>query len=673
MKILKYLFYILIICMLIIFLSMIKINNYYVNKNFLEINPNNINSSVIKKFYSFFDITYENLLLKFSTEHKNYWNVENKVARDQLPAEYVIKSNGPFTINKNLSSKNYDNWPRSHGNNSSDRFSYLNLINKSNIEQLEVAWIYNSNDRNESRLNLDVQCNPVIFNGIIYTPTAGGYIVSIDGYTGKEIWKSKKFKDDVARRGILYWEGNKFNEPRIYFSNNSQLVALNSKNGEVIKSFGVKNSGFVKTGYSTVAPLIYKDVLIIATWNKTIEAYDLINGKIKYKISFEDNKNKRYGGKKYNARKGSNPWGGISMDVDRGIAYIATGNPHSYFDGTRRPGKNDYSNSVIAVDLANKKILWSFQETSHDIWNSDLPAPPILTSIKKDNKKIDVVAVVTKRGNTLILDRVTGESLFDLTYKKAPISLLPGEKTSSYQLDLKIPEPFSKNQFSEKDIFYLNDDSKLEIEEIVKNSNHGFFATHELNKKTIQYNFHGGAEWMGASVDDDNQVLYVTANNIPWIAEVIAEPNKNYEYVSTFKRFLDKQGYPASKPPWGTLSALNLNNGKLIWKIPFGSYSDLEKRGIPKTGTENFGGATATSSGLIFATGTLDKMIYVYDSSSGKELWNKELPFIGSAPPSIYSAKGEQFIIVQSTGSHSLRSGYQVKMGDALVAFKLKK
>ena len=113
--------------------------------------------------------------------------------------------------------------------------------------------------------------------------------------------------------------------------------------------------------------------------------------------------------------------------------------------------------------------------------------------------------------------------------------------------------------------------------------------------------------------------------------------------------------------------------GKLIWKIPFGSYSDLEKRGIPKTGTENFGGATATSSGLIFATGTLDKMIYVYDSSSGKELWKKELPFIGSAPPSVYSANGEKFIIVQSTGSHSLRSGYQVKMGDALVAFKLKK
>ena len=178
---------------------------------------------------------------------------------------------------------------------------------------------------------------------------------------------------------------------------------------------------------------------------------------------------------------------------------------------------------------------------------------------------------------------------------------------------------------------------------------------------------------MGASVDHDNQIMYVTANNIPWIAEIISDPNENYEYKSIFTRFLDKEGYPASTPPWGVLAALNLNNGKLIWSVPFGSYSDLEKKGISKTGTENFGGATATSSGLIFATGTLDKMIYVYDSSSGKELWKKELPFIGSAPPSVYSANGEQFIIVQSTGSHSLRSGYQVKMGDALVAFKLKK
>lgn len=670
MKIIKYFFYFLLFVLLIVIFDMTKINHKYENKTLVEISSKNINSTFILKIFNFIDSKYANFLLSAFKNNKKYWSTENINERNSLSDVKVIKSGIVFTENKHEYLKNKEDWPRSHGNNNSNRFSDLDLINKNNLNKLDIAWIYNSNDRHESHWDLDIQCNPIIVNEKIFTPTAGGYIVSVDGFSGKEIWRSKKFKDDVARRGVVYWPGDKFHEPRIYFSDHNYLVALNIKNGELIKSFG--KNGYVKTGPSKIAPIIYKNNLVTTTFDKNVEIYDLTSGKLISKIFFGDEKNQRNGGKKYDAHNGTNPWGGFSADLERGIAYVTTGNPGNYFDGTKRPGKNDNSNSVIAVDLNKKKILWAFQETAHDIWNSDLPSPAILTSIKKNNKKIDVVAIVTKRGNTLILDRLTGYSIFDLTYKKAPISLLPGEKTSPYQLDLKIPEPFSKNVFSEKDIFYLNKDRKLEIEEIVKNSNYGFFATYELNKKTIQYNFHGGAEWMGASVDHANQIMYVTANNIPWITEVIKDPDKNYNYKSIFKRFLDKEGYPVTAPPWGILAALNLNNGKLIWKVPFGGYDELEKKGIPRTGTENFGGATATSSGLIFATGTLDKMIYAYDSSSGKELWKKELPFIGSAPPSVYSANGEQFIIVQSTGSHSLRSGYQVKMGDALVAFKLK-
>jgi len=475
---------------------MTKINYKYENKRLVEINSKNINSSFIKNIINFIELRHEDLLLKFSEKSKEYWVVEKKSEREILPNIKIIKSATIFTENKYEYIKNKDNWSRSNGNSNSNRFSDLNLINKNNLHQVEIAWIYNSNDRNQSNLDYDIQCNPIAVNGKIYTPTAGGYIVSIDGYNGKEIWRSRKFKDDVARRGIIYWSGDNLHDPRIYFSDHNYLVALSINNGDVIRSFG--NKGYAKTGPSKIAPIIYKNYLVTATFDKNIEIYDLISGKLNFKIFFGDDKNERNGGKKYDSHKGSNPWGGFSADLDRGIAYITTGNPGNYFDGTKRPGKNDYSNSVIAVDLENKKILWTFQETSHDIWNLDLPAPAILTSIKKNNKKIDVVVVVTKRGNTLILDRLTGAPIFDLTYKKAPISLLPGEKTSPYQLDLNIPEPFSKNTFSEKDVFYLDKNNKLEIEEVVKSSNYGFFATYQLKKKTIQYNFHGGAEWMGA-------------------------------------------------------------------------------------------------------------------------------------------------------------------------------
>ena len=677
MKIIKFLVIIPILILVTFFLDMMKVNYNFINKPFIEFNTKNINSPFYKKIYSHLDEKYENFLLKFFLIHSSYWIPEDESKRKLLPEEYIVHSKGPFTENKILYERNLENWPRSHGSNNSNRFSDLNIINKNNIQKLEIAWIYNSKDINESKFQFDVQCNPIIVNGKIYSPTVGGYIVSIDGYTGKELWRSEKFKDDVARRGIIYWEGNSSIKSRIYFSNSTQLVALNADDGKLVKSFGKKKNGSIKTGLSKITPLIFNNYIILATWDKALEVYDLLNGKIIFKISFQDQKNERNGGKKYNNAKGGNPWGGISGDIDRGIVYVTTGNPYSYFDGTQRPGINKYSNSIIAIDIVNKKILWDFQEVSHDIWNSDLPAPPILTSVKRNNKLIDVVVVPTKRGNTLVLDRVTGESLFDLNYRKAPVSFLPGEKTSPYQLDLKTPEPFARNIFSYSDISKLNDESKLYIENIVKNSKYGFFETNELGKKTIRYNFHGGAEWMGGSVDHDKNVLYVTANNIPEITEIIKGHGKN-TYISKFERLLDQNGYPGSTPPWGTLSALNLNTGKLIWSIPFGSYSELEKKGFPRTGTENFGGATATKADLIFATGTLDKMMYVFDSLEGKELWKKELPFIGSAPPSIYTANGEQFVLVQSTGSHSLRGageggGYpNVIMGDALVAFKVK-
>ena len=137
----------------------------------------------------------------------------------------------------------------------------------------------------------------------------------------------------------------------------------------------------------------------------------------------------------------------IKIQYELFIVFITTGNPSNYFDGTKRPGVNYNSNSLIAISLHEKRELWSFQETIHDIWNLDLPAPPILTSINKGNKKYDVVLTVTKRGNTLILDRLTGKPFFDLNFNLAPKSKVANEFTSPIQLDIKIPEPFSKNIF----------------------------------------------------------------------------------------------------------------------------------------------------------------------------------------------------------------------------------
>ena len=145
-----------------------------------------------------------------------------------------------------------------------------------------------------------------------------------------------------------------------------------------------------------------------------------------------------------------------------------------------------------------------------------------------------------------------------------------------------------------------------------------------------------------------------------------------YKYGSDSKRLLDKEGYPGSKPPWGSLTAIDLNYGKIVWQVPFGEYEELTKKGIPITGTENYGGATATAGNLIFATGTVDKKIRAFDSSNGKEVWSYQLKYAGSGPPSTFLVNGKQYVVVASTGSLSLSSGYKnINYGNLLYCFSL--
>ena len=241
----------------------------------------------------------------------------------------------------------------------------------------------------------------------------------------------------------------------------------------------------------------------------------------------------------------------------------------------------------------------------------------------------------------------------------APISKIPGEKTCKYQPSLKLPEPFAKNIFKKEDVTNLSKSSEDYILSILENSNYGFFQTHELNKYTIEYNMQGGAQWTGASVNPYNNVMYVTANNIAWKVGVQTY-NKKLRFKYTDKKaepLRDLEGYPGTKPPWGTLTAINLNTGKIIWQVPLGYYESLKSKGII-TGTENYGGATATAGGLVFATGTLDKLIRAFNSENGKELWSYKLPYIGSAPPTSYEANGEQYIIVPASGGISLKFLY---------------
>ena len=673
-KIPKTLLTVLILIISYVFFEMTSISTKTVNREVVSFDLNNIRNPQVKRIMRFLDNHYTSILLLVSKDAKSYYNNDDE--RDKLPEEKVVKKTETFSKNLFPLKNNGNNWHRNHAGHASNRFSKLKKINKENINKLSVAWEYKIDKKNIN----DIQSNAIVAENKIIIPGNNKKIICLDAKSGSLLWEYP-LQDGSPRRGMIYLNDKRNNESKIFFSSYKNLISLNINDGKLNKNFG--KNGVVKLSRpSLTSPAIFKNNLIITTSEPSVNIYDVNTGKFLWKfILMEKRFKNRNGGKRYDY-SGGNPWGGFSLDEKRGIAYITTGNAGRYFNGVNRPGRNKYANSIIALDIVNKKKIWDFQEVRHDIWNLDIPAPPILGSITKNKEKIDVVIVLTKLGNTIVLDRETGKPIFDFHLKKAPKSKLPGEKTNYYQPKLKLPEPFAKQEFDINEITNINEESKNYIYEKVKNHNYGFFEPYELGKKNIQFNFHGGAEWPGGSFDLKSETLFVTSSNIAWETEVVLNnkqskfsPDPYYKYNSRFKRLKDQKGYPGSKPPWGTITAINLQNGKIKWQKPFGEYEELSNLGIPVTGTENYSGVTGTESGILLATGTLDKKFRILDSENGNELWSYKLPYIGSSPPITYTVDGEQYILINSTGSFSLKKGYPdlVEFGNIIIVFKLEK
>ena len=670
-KIFRYFIYFVLVFLIYIFYELSSINYKTVNRNIFSISLDNIRNPQVKKMMRGLDRIYSSLLL-LSDKNKSYF--DNQDLRDDLPDKKVIKRTNQYSENLFPKKNNGKNWLRNYGNSASNRFSSLKLINKTNLDKLDLFWKYEITGDPVR----DIQSNVIVAEEKIFIPTSNKKIIALNALNGQILWEFR-LKNSSPRRGMVYLKENNNFSSRLIFSSYNYLISLNASNGKLTENFG--NNGKIKLKRASItSPAIYKNKIIITTSEPAMEVYDLNKGNLLWKFILMKKINKRSGGKRYD-HSGGNPWGGFSLDKQRGIAFITTGNAGRYFNGVNRPGKNNYANSIIAIDLKKREKLWDFQEVRHDIWNLDIPAPPILGSITIGGKKVDVVIAVTKLGNTIVLDRISGKPIFDFHLKKAPRSKIPGEKTNFYQPAIQIPEPFSKNIFNLKEITNINDKSREYILEKIKESNFGFFEPYELGKKNIQFNFHGGAEWAGGSFDLKNEKLYISSSNIAWETEVKLIKKKNrfsipdyYKYNSEFKRLVDQNGYPGSKPPWGTITSIDLKTGKISWQIPFGEYKELTKAGVPLTGTENYSGVTGTESGLLLATGTLDKKFKIFDTNNGQELWSYSLPFIGSSPPITYQIGNEQFILINSTGSFSLKKGYPelVEFGNLIMVFKLK-
>ncbi len=418
-------------------------------------------------------------------------------------------------------------WTRSQGDNGSRRYSTHTQINKGNVRDLEVAWTYRAGD---GQTNL--QSTPIIVDGLLYAPTPGRAVVAIDAATGEERWRTpitglrSRLQDTPARRGMVYWPGNDRHAPRILFGAGEWIYALNPRTGEPVPGFGEQGRAPIPTG-ATAAGAVYQHVFVTTGLSGDIYGYDVRTGETLWRFRSVA-RGEDFGSETWDGpQAGANGWSGLAMDDARGIAFIALGAPRPDMVGVGRHGDNLFSNCILALDALTGRRLWHFQDIRHDIWDLDLCTPPNLVTIVKDGRRIDAVTSASKGGHLLLIDRMSGKPIFPFRLRRAPVSVLPGERTSPYQPDPVLPEPISQMEFKPEYITDRTPEARAFVESIVARSTYGFFEPFTEGKPNLFIGSRGGAEWSGAAVDVPTGRLYITSNR--WVSKITVVTNDERE------------------------------------------------------------------------------------------------------------------------------------------------
>jgi quinoprotein glucose dehydrogenase len=373
----------------------------------------------------------------------------------------------------------------------------------------------------------------------------------------------------------------------------------------------------------------------------------------------------------------ANAWSVIAADSARDLVFVPTGSPSVDYYGGERPGDNRYANSIVALRASTGKVVWSFQAVHHDLWDYDVASPPLLTTIERSGRKIDVVLQTTKTAQLFVLDRDTGKPVFPVEERSVPKSNVSGERPSATQPFNSILPPLSPQKFSMDSIWGRNaEDLKSCRDQMLSLRNEGIYTPPDLGGTIVVPSNVGGAHWGGLAYDSNRGIAVVAINRLVAMVQLIpvdqmdtAQARQNSSrlgdeytrmhgtpYVMRRKIVTAESGLPCSPPPWGTVVAIDLTNGRLKWESPLGD------PGLP-----GLGGPIVTASGLVFIGASMDHFIRAYDIDTGRELWKSALPAGARATPMTYMIDGRQFVVIASGGSEDWGKG------DSIVAFSLPK
>jgi len=606
------------------------------------------------------------------------------------------------------------------------RFSPLKQITAENVKDLKVAWTYQTGElKTYEGTNLSskaaFEATPLMIDGIMYISTPTNRVIAIDAATGKELWVYNAAVDlkgnysEVTSRGVSKWINPGSNPSdadymRIIVGTiDGRLIELNAKTGKLVLSFGKNGIVDLKVGVGriqvTSPPAIVNNIIVVGSSigdndrfdnpMGAVRAYDAATGKLKW---WWDPIPRKPGDAGYDSWKGAsafrtgaaNAWAPISADPSLDLVYIPTTSPSPDYYGGERKGNNDFANSIVAIKASTGKVVWHFQTVHHDLWDYDIPAEPLLTDIEKNGKKIPAVIVVTKIGHIFVLNRKTGEHIFPVEEKQVPSSDVPGEETSKTQpFPTQLPL-LGLRKVTEEEAWgptpELAAKAKQRINEHVSL---GVFTPPSLNGSIIVPSNIGGMNWSGACFDPQKNILVTNVNRIAALitlyprsdstpsavrkafprAEVALQEGTPYMMSRDYLFTIEITGLAMqTKPPWGTLAAVDMTNGKLKWEVPLGVMMDPGKYpDAVKWGSLNLGGAIVTAGGLVFIASSMDGFLRAFNINNGEVVWQTQLPAGGQATPMSYQLNGRQYIVIAAGGHGKMGT----KLGDYVMAYSL--
>ncbi|MBC7826325.1 MAG: pyrroloquinoline quinone-dependent dehydrogenase [Chitinophagaceae bacterium] len=635
-----------------------------------------------------------------------------KVKESQNEREINFAKNGQWA--------NYGNDPGGM------RYSPLKQINAGNVKDLKLAWTYQSGElKNYEGTNMRsraaFEATPLMVNGSLYFSTPTNRIIAINAATGKEQWVYDPGVDlkgdysEVTSRGVSKWidPDRKPADPdymRILAATiDGRLIALNATTGKPVSSFGKNGIIDLKEGVGSIQvtspPAVINDLIVIGStmgdnWRfdyppGVVRAYDAKTGNLKWSWDPIPRKAGDAGYDTWNGVKArqtgaANAWASISADPSLDLVFVPTSCPSPDYYGGERKGDNLYANSIVAIKASTGKPVWHFQTVHHDVWDYDIPAQPVLLDIEKDGKKIPAVLVVTKIGHIFVLNRKTGEHLFPVEERTVPRSDVSGEETAAMQpFPTKLPA-LGLQKLTEDDAWGPTPDLAQKAKDRIRqHTNQGIFTPPSF-KGTIVYPGNvGGMNWSGASFDPDRNILITNTNRLAALitlfpkatntrqsvnaalprAEVAPQEGTPY-IVSRDYFFIIENGefIMQTKPPWGTLAAIDMKTGQLKWEVPLGFMMNPQKYpDAVKWGSINFGGAITSAGGLAFIASSMDGFIRAFNTNNGEVLWQAMLPAGGQATPMTYEFNGRQYIVIAAGGHGKLGT----KLGDYIVAYAL--